>query len=885
MSKRDLRLGRWRGPTIHDSVSETLGDALEAVGAAVVPGESRPRTLKFAVPIYGGRRDVDPRETAYRLRRQLRALLENPDARIGLYLEFDPDPELNGWVSLSGGDLVYEGDGGAGPTIGEFRLDLESVYRVGSRSRQREARRAEFVNRLLATTPRDTYLTVYDDAFTVVPGPSNLDPRPLIVLPVGARRVTGARGPTAVGAGVRTIDGTVSLVTGNALNDLLEGEVISYDRDERDYRLSDVVIHDAHGNDFPAADVVETWPNLTRWTAPADVAVDATGLRSTANHAALKTLVHHDARYNDGLYAGMQFKSGAAVAAFRAGFKFTHEDSGQTIRVALKASAGADSPALLEVIVTNSDGTINTSWTQSLFLSTNTRYYLGVRIVAERIIASAAQLPHAGSTAARIDATMDLAATDFGINAAVAASALERSRDETYSNVALEFTADDAGARIERVQSHAIRHAEDAYGWEEVYGQAQREPFPEVDAPVISNGLCRCRWLPTGSGNCLVVDMYREGLGYVEQGRVNAAGIEVGTNYALFLDSVEVLEWSPERAIVRYNVDNGDVYADLILTLERGDSGPRLELYTRRQSDYPVPGGQLRWTPATTGNLRAATIVEGGSTGTGTIVDTTLGTSWTGTLQTLVDDWYPALLLEAPSSAPDDTALASLALIATRAGAATFRAITNADTNGESPYGAARRGLALRDEEAGAGAGYIGLDVREVAKAQAFEAELMRNAASATTAQIGDAAASGGQTVRDTQAAATNPTLSWNVPNHYGEAVVYVRVRGEGGNGLTYRVDKVRGGVTTAGIASGVVVSNNYVARLGEIHNLQAGDTLRVYVWRSSGVGNVFIDRTVIVPLRRRPETGPWPDYLSALGDLVERAFSGTDSVPDLVDR
>ncbi|MCK9251049.1 MAG: hypothetical protein M0P31_18970, partial [Solirubrobacteraceae bacterium] len=71
-----VRLGPLRFRSFAGDMTEALGDTLTNVGAALVPGERRPRPQRLVLPVTGNR-EPDPREAGLRLRRQVRQLLEN----------------------------------------------------------------------------------------------------------------------------------------------------------------------------------------------------------------------------------------------------------------------------------------------------------------------------------------------------------------------------------------------------------------------------------------------------------------------------------------------------------------------------------------------------------------------------------------------------------------------------------------------------------------------------------------------------------------------------------------------------------------------------------------------------------------------------------------
>ena len=73
----DFYFGRIGLISLEGEVTEQLGGALEAVGAAIVPGERRPKAMDLTLPVRGSSHDLNPYLDGDRLRRQLRSLIEN----------------------------------------------------------------------------------------------------------------------------------------------------------------------------------------------------------------------------------------------------------------------------------------------------------------------------------------------------------------------------------------------------------------------------------------------------------------------------------------------------------------------------------------------------------------------------------------------------------------------------------------------------------------------------------------------------------------------------------------------------------------------------------------------------------------------------------------
>lgn len=221
----DVRLGPLAFTWPSGPAEETLGDSLEAVGAALTPSTRRPRPLKVPVRVEGAVDELDVAGAGRRLRRQVAQLLDNPRwTAQGLYLWWRADPALGGWVRLSGGTLT-ESDPGV--TFGIWDLELETPYLAGRPSTHRAGRRLDLADRRSGLVPRDTRGTIYstDGADLALPA------EPL-VLP-GDTRAHVATVPRPGGVDSGLVDGPV--INGRRLWRrcvAADGEVVTYSPDE-----------------------------------------------------------------------------------------------------------------------------------------------------------------------------------------------------------------------------------------------------------------------------------------------------------------------------------------------------------------------------------------------------------------------------------------------------------------------------------------------------------------------------------------------------------------------------------------------------------------------------------------------------------------------------
>jgi hypothetical protein len=165
-----VRLGPLSFVTPADTVSETIGDGLDAVGAALTPTDRRPRPIKLKLPVVGARRDADPVASGHRLRRQVRQLIDNPRWRLGgLYLMWEADPDLDGWLLVGGAELSENDPGVA---FADFGMDLSDVFIVGRPGTHRPARRAAIGDMRGGLVPRDTRRLLYATDYSAITLPT-----------------------------------------------------------------------------------------------------------------------------------------------------------------------------------------------------------------------------------------------------------------------------------------------------------------------------------------------------------------------------------------------------------------------------------------------------------------------------------------------------------------------------------------------------------------------------------------------------------------------------------------------------------------------------------------------------------------------------------------
>lgn len=373
-------------------------------------------------------------------------------------------------------------------------------------------------------------------------------------------------------------------------------------------------------------------------------------------------------------------------------------------------------------------------------------------------------------------------------------------------------------------------------GWEECYGPDH--PLTAADVPVIQNGLCRVRYDPTSTPGFRVdtwdplLSAWREqGKAYFQRwGDVNGADS--------VLVAVTILEWTADRAVIQAVMrDPADGYSRerIIITVQRGWTGPRVEVYAAPRGAGTQAQVFVTFVLAGTDTNDSALKIDSGASAynatagssTGLFPTAVLGTTFTGENQIAVlrdgGGWQ-----------------ATLAVL--QAGVVPY---TTTDT---SAYGTSRNAVQLQ----GPAAGYLSTHLGFAAQAadQIIEAEAIRYAASGTTSQVADASASGGQAVKDTQTALTAITL-YNATTSLLQAKYRILARVKVDAGATGSFLAGQLGVVNTSV--GTSTSTTWVwIDLGDLLATVPNWPFALYAWRSAGTGGVYVDRVELVLLENR---------------------------------
>jgi hypothetical protein len=216
---------------------ESVGETVANVGATPVPGGRAGLTHSIdltSFPASSGDTVTDRQ----RVRRQLRSLVNNLPYRLqGVYVAWSEDTERSGWYVPGKADFDVADVSGLVSAF--WKLKVGELREVGKRRTHRRATSIYLRSLLGGTHPRDYLKRVYSTNF------SDQTPLALTHLPSSVsdyRFEDGSPTPTLTTA--RTGDGGATLQAVAGGTNL---QVVSYEQDEANRNLGDVVIYDRRG--------------------------------------------------------------------------------------------------------------------------------------------------------------------------------------------------------------------------------------------------------------------------------------------------------------------------------------------------------------------------------------------------------------------------------------------------------------------------------------------------------------------------------------------------------------------------------------------------------------------------------------------------------------
>jgi hypothetical protein len=384
--------------------------------------------------------------------------------------------------------------------------------------------------------------------------------------------------------------------------------------------------------------------------------------------------------------------------------------------------------------------------------------------------------------------------------------------------------------------------------WEEVYGPDH--PLTSDDVPVLENGLCRVRY-DSSNPPGFVVDLY-DGTEWTEQGKLIVERLGDSDAYLDTLVSAAVMEWSPDRAVIRAVMrvaDDANSREDLYLTLQRGWMGPRLEVYPAPQSDGTDAGAKLQWSVADADTDDSALMLIASDASSSKQTAGSGSSSFTAAdLSTFGGENWLALL-----RGGSDAFTVVMSVLQADA-----QARVEAETEA---YGATRNGISVSASETGYASVKMGFHAQE--DDQIMEAEDMTLGSGTSTGS--DASASGGSRTTTTRTSdATHVSKATWPGSAKGKYRVFARVKTSAATASVYAKNTTGKGKLNGADRTATTTSSTYVwLDLGVI--TADGSTLEIHAW-ASATATVSVDRIEAIKLEDRTATTPLYDGARDLG-------------------
>lgn len=387
----------------------------------------------------------------------------------------------------------------------------------------------------------------------------------------------------------------------------------------------------------------------------------------------------------------------------------------------------------------------------------------------------------------------------------------------------------------------------DQAGWEEFYGHDYPYNWltqgQALDVPVLQNQLCRVRYDP-GNAAGVAIDAWdttsadTPAGGWVEQGKITLIRNGDAGFVRPQLVSASLAAWTPDRAVAQAVMAAGtaDGYSRerVLITLQRGWTGPRFEVYASPKSDGtpPILGLAYTVTDADANDsamkIDATTAAIAATAGSGSSVFTPGGVG-AGTF----------------------TGENQVAVLRQAAGLQANLAVVQASAGAEVGHDTTAYGVDRNIVEVFASTGYLSVHVGFCPQAtdQVIEAEAIR-AVSGTTSQVADSTASAGQMVQETQVSDANYSLFKIVTSlTRAKYRVLARVKTDGSmvGSFFANITGTVGATVTLSATAWTWID------LGDLLAAIDAPSFGIAGWRSSGLtGNVYIDRAELFLLEDR---------------------------------
>ena len=419
--------------------------------------------------------------------------------------------------------------------------------------------------------------------------------------------------------------------------------------------------------------------------------------------------------------------------------------------------------------------------------------------------------------------------------------------------------------------------------WVEIYGPDY--PYTRGDVPVITNGICRVSYdTANGSSPGFIIESNSWLSSFSNMSKVLIQGTLGGTRYTFnSLVSAKVEEWTPERAVISC-VMTTLTYSGLLpratvyLTLQRGWSGPRIELYMPTVPSYPAYP-TATFAPYNT-SAAYQSVLKVDSADASAFVSTAGSVAWpTATLgaSTFTGENWVSLVQSATPMAMN------IGVVQSSASAATCTDLTawGGTTAANSVSIASTINMNYLST-------HVGFQFQP-AVYYAQEAESMA-AATGTTSNVTDAAASNGKTTTTARiaAAAHVTTSSWPTASDYGTYRVFARVKTSASTANVYVYNGYIQGWLNTSYRTAQTASTSYVwLDLGVISN-SGGNTLSIFAW-ATAAATVSVDRIEIFPLMEVDSGDSFAasiqGHFSAARDIASYALLDVRQTPNVVAR
>lgn len=220
---------------------EPVGDPIGSTGSVAAPADRTPMQAQISLGTFAPDGTSDLAADRLRVRRQLRALLNNSPLKLaGLYLAWTADTEQNGWYVPDRAAIV-DGADVTSIATGYFKISGGNWSLVGHPRATVRAIQAYMKDERLSTVPRDYLRLVYSTDFAAQASVNLVNTPCDITAPLntvnGARPALTALPRTACGGGTESVIATVTDLT-----------IISFEQPETSRNRGDVIIYDRRGS-------------------------------------------------------------------------------------------------------------------------------------------------------------------------------------------------------------------------------------------------------------------------------------------------------------------------------------------------------------------------------------------------------------------------------------------------------------------------------------------------------------------------------------------------------------------------------------------------------------------------------------------------------------